>query len=122
VYLIYSQASWLKVELTLNCNQPDDNPCSTLFICGLGLSAGVFLSSLIPPGISNPEAQFLIWATIYVLSYALFNGLSYITVIETTWLWFPDKPGLAAGIVLSGFGLSSALFNNIAFALVNPTR
>jgi len=42
----------------------------------------------------------------YVLSYAIGGGLAFVTPITHAWLWFPDKPGLASGIVLSGKGIS----------------
>ena len=57
---------------------------------------------------------------IYIFSYAFGNGLAYLTPVRNAWLWFPDKAGLCSGIILSGFGLSELIFNNIAFELVNP--
>ena len=37
-------------------------------------------------------------------------GLGYACAIPAARKWFPDKPGLAVGIVVGGFGLSALLF------------
>jgi hypothetical protein len=41
-------------------------------------------------------------------------------LFKISWGWFPDRPGLASGLILSGFGFSAIIFNNIALAIVNP--
>ena len=62
------------------------------------------------------------WYILYIFSYGIGNGLAYISPIQNAWLWFPDRPGLCSGIILSGFGLSALIFNNIVFILVNPNN
>ena len=38
------------------------------------------------------------------------------------WLWFPEKPGLVSGIVISGFGFGALIFGNVARVIVNPNN
>ncbi len=41
------------------------------------------------------------------------NGMAYITPVATVTKWFPDKRGLASGMVVMGFGLGAFIFNQI---------
>jgi MFS family permease len=50
-------------------------------------------------------------------------GLGYVTPVATVTKWFPDRRGLAGGLVVMGFGLGAFFYNNIltnipAFAAV----
>ena len=40
-------------------------------------------------------------------------GLGYITPVAAVTKWFPDKRGLASGMVVMGFGLGTFFYNNI---------
>jgi OFA family oxalate/formate antiporter-like MFS transporter len=40
-------------------------------------------------------------------------GMGYITPVATVTKWFPDKRGLASGMVVMGFGLGAFVFNQI---------
>jgi OFA family oxalate/formate antiporter-like MFS transporter len=61
-----------------------------------------------------------LWWLFYLLVYALVNGLTYMSTIHHAWLWFPDKPGLASGIIMSGYGLSGFIFSDLSLLFVNP--
>lgn len=50
--------------------------------------------------------NFYAWAFIYLLSYGFVGGVGYTVPIHHAWLWFPEIPGTATGIALSGFGIS----------------
>jgi len=61
------------------------------------------------------------------ISYGVIGGLGlgmgYITPVATVTKWFPDKRGLASGMVVMGFGLGAFVYNQIvprigAFATV----
>jgi MFS family permease len=41
------------------------------------------------------------------------NGMAYITPIAVVTKWFPDKRGLAGGMVVMGFGLGAFIYNQI---------
>jgi MFS family permease len=44
-------------------------------------------------------------------------GLGYVTPVAAVTKWFPDKRGLATGMVVMGFGLGAFLYNNILKAV-----
>lgn len=58
------------------------------------------------------------------LSYGVLVGLAisfgYISVITTILKWFPDKSGLASGLVLSGFGGGALFLSPVIAALIGP--
>lgn len=72
--------------------------CALLGIC---VSAGGYvLTSLVPPGWA-----FLIYGT-YGLCVGFGIGLVYNVWLTTVMQWFPDRGGLASGLLLLGMGLS----------------
>jgi hypothetical protein len=96
-----------------NCKHyPAFQICSVLGIVGLLGPIVLFLSPLMP--------NFDCWWVCFIIVYAFVNGLTYMTPIHHSWLWFPEKCGLASGIIMSGYGLSGLIFNNLALYLVNP--
>jgi OFA family oxalate/formate antiporter-like MFS transporter len=71
---------------------------------GLGnLLAGIGLSAYGAPWM---------YATYGILG-GLGIGMAYITPVATVTKWFPDKRGLASGMVVMGFGLGAFVFNQI---------
>ncbi len=55
------------------------------------------------------------------LTYGLIGGiglgLGYVTPVAAVTKWFPDRRGLATGMVVMGFGLGAFLYNNILKAI-----
>ncbi len=55
--------------------------------------------------------------------YALFAGfgigIAYNTILASVGSWFPDKKGLASGIMMMGFGASALVFGSLAASLMN---
>ena len=47
-------------------------------------------------------------------------GFVYNTVISITNAWFPDRKGLASGVMMLGFGFSAMVLGNLAAALFGP--
>jgi len=45
------------------------------------------------------------------------NGMAYITPVATVTKWFPDKRGLASGMVVMGFGLGAFVYGFILKAI-----
>ncbi len=45
------------------------------------------------------------------------NGMAYITPVAVVTKWFPDKRGLASGLVVMGFGLGAFFYNIIVKSL-----
>lgn len=78
---------------------------SSVALSTLLVSTGLLLSSLIEH-IQNP--LYLI-ATYGVIT-GLGNGFGYVPVVALARKWFPDKAGLATGIVIFGYGGSALVF------------
>lgn len=59
--------------------------------------------------------------SVLYVSYAIIGGLAsgtgYTAIVGTIVPWFPDRTGLASGLLLLGFGISSLLLGNAVLAL-----
>jgi len=90
--------------------QPQRGPRFLMFTGGIIFSAGIIMA-----GFTN-SLGFL------YISYGLLGGFGigfiYGTGISNAVKWFPDKRGLAAGLVASGFALGAVINAPIANALV----
>ena len=80
-------------------------PKKIAIVGGVLLGLGFILASFIGR-FGNP---FWLYFTYGVIAGAG-CGLGYASTIPAARKWFPDKPGLAVGIVVGGFGLSALLF------------
>lgn len=69
----------------------------------------------------NPEDPSSSLTMLYIC-YGVFGGsgvgLSYNSVISTMNKWFPDKPGLASGVMMMGFGLGALILGSVATSLI----
>ena len=63
---------------------------------------------------------FFLFTFLFAVGFGICNGLTYMVATQHGWLWFPDKPGLVSGIIISGFGFGNLIFGNFATYLVNP--
>ena len=57
------------------------------------------------------------WDLTYGVIGGLGNGMAYITPVATVTKWFPDKRGLASGMVVMGFGLGAFFYGFILKAI-----
>ncbi|MFR1725807.1 MFS transporter [Emergencia timonensis] len=91
-------------------------PRYIIMISGLLLLIGFFGVSRL-----NPENSASSLTMLYVCYGVLGGtgvGFSYNSVISTMNKWFPDKPGLASGIMMMGFGLGALILGSVATSLV----
>ncbi|MBV8244931.1 MAG: OFA family MFS transporter, partial [Candidatus Eremiobacteraeota bacterium] len=64
-------------------------------------------------GIGTPAfGKMWLYATYGVIG-GLGLGMGYITPVATVTKWFPDRRGLASGMVVMGFGLGAFIYNQI---------
>ena len=78
----------------------------------IGMSLSVLAASFM-----QTFAGFVIF---YGICYGLSIGIGYFPPLKNCYLHLPRRKGLCAGICMSGFGLSSAIFNYIILELINP--
>jgi MFS family permease len=71
---------------------------------------GVFLAGVGPH-------NSLWWDLTYGVIGGFGNGMAYITPVATVTKWFPDKRGLASGMVVMGFGLGAFFYGFILKAI-----
>jgi MFS family permease len=57
------------------------------------------------------------WDLTYGVIGGFGNGMAYITPVATVTKWFPDKRGLASGMVVMGFGLGAFFYGFILKAI-----
>jgi OFA family oxalate/formate antiporter-like MFS transporter len=57
------------------------------------------------------------WDVTYGIIGGLGNGMAYITPVATVTKWFPDKRGLASGMVVMGFGFGAFIYGFVLKAI-----
>lgn len=87
-----------------------------MLISAVMLLAGFFVVSMVKP--DSPGSSLIM---LYVF-YGVFGGggvgVAYNGVIGTLNKWFPDKVGLASGIMLMGFGLGGLVLGSVVNTLI----
>jgi OFA family oxalate/formate antiporter-like MFS transporter len=79
--------------------------------------AGFFGVSLMDPSDSHASLVMLYLCYSVVSSFGL--GMGYIAIVSTLTGWFPDKIGLASGLLFMGYGLGGLVLGVAANALIS---
>jgi MFS family permease len=91
----------------------DAGPRKAMFAAAICFSGGFFVAAL--------GVQLHSIAIIY-LGYGVFGGiglgLGYISPVSTLIKWFPDRPGMATGLAIMGFGGGAMIGSPLAVALM----
>ncbi|MDR2575862.1 MAG: MFS transporter, partial [Treponema sp.] len=87
----------------------------TVLIGGLMVAAGMLATALIPTGGNAPV--FLIYI-FYGIIGGFGVGAGYNAIISTAQKWFPKNRGLATGVSVCAFGLSTVVFAPLVTALI----
>lgn len=66
----------------------------------------------------DPEKSLIILYICYGVLGGSGVGFTYNSVISTINKWFPDKPGLASGIMMMGFGLGALILGSVATEII----
>lgn len=88
------------------------NPKPVIMAGSVILGIGFFLVKYV-----TESTPWLLWLSYGVLG-GFGMGMSYTTTIATCQKWFPDKRGLATGIIVSALGFGGLVFTPVAEALI----
>ena len=134
---IYAYSKWIEpLSKELNWDAHDTKTAFSLAICFLGLTAafmGKFAQKTGPTIAGSIGAIFIVigligssfavkWSSIelFYLTFGVLQGIGlgfgYVVPVYAVVKWFPDRPGLASGIIIMSFALGSLL----ASFIINP--
>ena len=88
-------------------------PRKTMFIAALCFSSGFLISGL---GIHIHNIWLLYLGSGFIGGIGL--GLGYISPVSTLIKWFPDKPGMATGMAIMGFGGGAMIASPLSVWLI----
>ncbi len=94
-----------------------EGPRKAMFVSALCFSGGFFISAL---GVQLHQ----IWL-VYLGNGVLGGvglGLGYISPVSTLIKWFPDKPGMATGMAIMGFGGGAMIASPLAVTLMDTFK
>jgi MFS family permease len=94
--------------LTIHCP-----PRIGLSLCTALMFAGVFGGSYVTSWNWFIVLYGIVWGGIGV-------AMAYTAPLIVAWSHFPEKKGRVSGFITCGFGFSSAIFNLVSTALINP--
>jgi OFA family oxalate/formate antiporter-like MFS transporter len=127
---IYAYSKWIEpLSKELNWEAHDTKTAFSLAICFLGLTAAFMskFSQKVGPTKAGLIAAFFLtigligssWAVkmgsihLFYLTFGVLQGIGlgfgYVVPVYTIVKWFPDRPGLASGIIIMSFALGSLL-------------
>ncbi|ROV56205.1 L-lactate MFS transporter [Neisseria chenwenguii] len=89
-------------------------PRKAMFVAACCFSLGFLVSAL---GVSTHNLALLYLGNGVIGGVGL--GLGYIGPVSTLMKWFPDKPGMATGLAIMGFGGGAMLASPMSVALMN---
>src|SRR5882757_2086679 len=94
-----------------------NGPRKTMFTAACCFSGGFFLSAL---GVAWHQ----LW--LVYLGYGVLGGcglgLGYISPVSTLVKWFPDRPGMATGMAIMGFGGGAFIGSNLSLMLMGAFK
>ena len=102
IFSLGTSAAWAGAAL------PKLGPRRLALIGSVMFAGGYFIASL---------ALHLDWLWLFYLGYGVIGGagigLGYVTPVATVAKWFPDRKGLATGVVVMGFGVGAFLLSKV---------
>ena len=102
IFSLGTSAAWAGAAL------PKLGPRRLALIGSVMFAGGYFIASL---------ALRLDWLWLFYLGYGVIGGagigLGYVTPVATVAKWFPDRKGLATGVVVMGFGVGAFLLSKV---------
>jgi MFS family permease len=94
-----------------------EGPRKAMFLAALFFSSGFLVSAL---GVYTHKIALL------YLGYGVLGGMGlgigYISPVSTLMKWFPDRPGMATGLAIMGFGGGAMIGSPLGVALMNAYK
>lgn len=94
-----------------------EGPRKAMFLAALFFSSGFLVSAL---GVYTHQIALL------YLGYGVLGGMGlgigYISPVSTLMKWFPDRPGMATGLAIMGFGGGAVIGSPLGVALMNAYK
>ncbi|HVM28968.1 MAG TPA: OFA family MFS transporter [Mycobacteriales bacterium] len=84
----------------------------------MALSAVCFVTGLLVGGLGIATGQLWLLYLGYGVIGGIGLGLGYISPVSTLIKWFPDRPGLATGLAIMGFGGGAFIASNLSNELL----
>ncbi len=94
-----------------------EGPRKAMFLAALFFSSGFFVSTL---GVYLHNILLLYFG--YGVLGGIGLGIGYISPVSTLMKWFPDRPGMATGLAIMGFGGGAILGSPLGVALMNAYK
>ncbi len=91
-----------------------NGPRKAMALSAVCFSAGLLIGSV---GIANEQLWLLYFGYGFVGGIGL--GIGYISPVSTLIKWFPDRPGLATGMAIMGFGGGAFIASALSTELLN---
>lgn len=92
------------ISFTVGCLVSGELERRGLYRPGLLLGAALLLAGFIGTSLAGGATSLLSTVAFYGVVSSLGIGVVYNIVIPTVTAWFPDRPGMAQGVALMGFG------------------
>jgi OFA family oxalate/formate antiporter-like MFS transporter len=92
---------------------------AVILAAGTFLLAGFSGASRMRP--DNPALSLIMLYLCYGVLCGFGVGIGYNAVIATVTRWFPDKPGMASGLLMMGFGFGGIVLGSVVNALAGKT-
>ena len=93
-----------------------------LYICNVGCSACVFISSYMSQFSSNVYMLFIAFIIFYGVLFGLFAGMTFMVPIVQCNKFLPGKRMYVNGLILVGTGLGSMIFGTFSYNFLNPDK
>jgi OFA family oxalate/formate antiporter-like MFS transporter len=92
------------------------SPRLVILASGTFLLAGFFGASRMKP--DNPDLSLAMLYLCYGVFCGFGVGIGYNAVIASITRWFPDRPGMASGLLMMGFGFGSIVLGSVVSVMV----
>src|SRR5699024_11615720 len=95
--------TWVEKEVSRNC----------MLVAVTAWMLGIFMAAL---GIATGQLWLVYFGYGFIGGIGL--GIGYISPVSTLMKWLPDRPGLATGLALMGFGVGALIASPLSQALM----